>query len=648
MTSFAIGASKLSRDLGYGLPISSILSGLAFSVSIFFYAYTVGSFFRILVYPLIDRATVYTAFQEYVISQHLDYIIVVLAAASWLFLSVKNRAIRYYFSLAYGISGILLALISPDNIIFDILALLSLPLIIIVILFYHRKRQKDLLSFNAKLTWRYISLAVVAISVIGIVFPVLAVFLTPVLGYSAGDDPANELFLLLSSFSTLYIFPLVFCLPVKLLERGVSKMLKLDIKEDITQTLPDDYAKNKLKTQTKVGFLLLAIILSIVLVLIPQHPLVNPDNRDIGVDTHYYVTWVRELAKSKNVSDLIYQAFAVQGQSGDRPISLLFLFLIYHVVGGNLSELIEHFPIILGPATVLAFYVLTRELTRNEKIAVIAAFFGAVSFHTLIGIYAGFYANWLALIVGYISIAFLFRYLRSGRFSDIVVFSTLLIGVLFMHIYTWTVLAAISGTFLMAMLLASIWKKNKKKADSNSNSNSNVPNLFTKRRIIWLLLAILLSIVIDITKVVLIGSSGGIERDIQVAQTNLGIEQFNMRWRILNATMHDSLGGIFSNFIILLLGLFWVLKSNMREPSTLFLIIFVSAGMVPLIFGLWVLQARVLYNIPFEIPAAIALYYISTRAGTRLVTLAAACTWLVAISLVTVMNYYLVWRPGIH
>src|SRR5215216_5038658 len=640
MTSFAIGASKLSRDLGYGLPISSILSGIAFSVSIFFYAYTVGSFFRILVYPLIDRATVYTAFQEYVISQHLDYIIVVLAAASWLFLSVKNRAIRYYFSLAYGISGILLALISPDNIIFDILALLSLPLIIIVILFYHRKRQKDLLSFNAKLTWRYISLAVVAISVIGIVFPVLAVFLTPVLGYSAGDDPANELFLLLSSFSTLYIFPLVFCLPVKLLERGVSKMLKLDIKEDITQTLPDDYAKNKLKTQTKVGFLLLAIILSIVLVLIPQHPLVNPDNRDIGVDTHYYVTWVRELAKSKNVSDLIYQAFAVQGQSGDRPISLLFLFLIYHVVGGNLSELIEHFPIILGPATVLAFYVLTRELTRNEKIAVIAAFFGAVSFHTLIGIYAGFYANWLALIVGYISIAFLFRYLRSGRLSDIVVFSTLLIGLLFIHVHTGTVLTVVSGTFLVTMLLVVIWNKKKK-------GNNNISSLFTKRRIIWLLVAILLSIAVDITKVLLIGSSGGVEQDIQLAQKYLGTEQFSVRWRILNATMHDSLGGVFSNFIILLLGLFWVLRSNMREPGTVFLMIFLSAGIVPLYFGSWTLQVRVFYDIPFEIPAAIALYYVSTRSGSKLVTVA-ACTWLVAVSLVTVMNYYLILKPGPH
>jgi hypothetical protein len=289
----------------------------------------------------------------------------------------------------------------------------------------------------------------------------------------------------------------------------------------------------------------------------------------------------------------------------------------------------------------LAFYVLTRELIRSEKIALIAAFFGAVSFHTLIGIYAGFYANWLALIVGYISIAFLFRYLRSGRLSDIVVFSTLLIGVMFLHIYTWTVLAAVSSTFLVAMLLVTIWKNNKK-----HNAN-NVSNLFTRKRIIWLLIAILLSIVIDITKVLLIGSSGGVEQDIKVAQTNLDIEHLSMRWRVLNATMHDSLGGVFSNFIILLLGLFWVLKSNMREPGNLFLVIFLSAGIVPLTFGLWVLQTRVLYDIPFEIPAAIALYYISSRSGSMLITLA-ACTWLVAVSLDTVMNYYFVWRPGVH
>jgi hypothetical protein len=647
MTLFAIAASKLSKDLGYGMPVSSILSGVAFTACIFFYLYVIGSFFRIAIYPLINRVTVYTAFQEYIINQHLDYIIVILATASWFLLSVKNRPIRYYFSIAYAGTGITLALFSPDNIIFGIIALLSLPLIISVMLYYYyyyRKRQKNLLNFNAKLTWRYISLAVIVISAIGIVYPIVAVFLTPNFESYAGNNPANELFLLLSSFSTIYIFLLLFCLGVKVLFKVVLGMLKLDIKENISQTLSDDYKHNKLKTQTKIGFLVLAMILSVVLVLIPQHPLINEDNQDIGVDTHYYVIWIQDLAKSKSLSDLIYQSFVVQGADGDRPLSLLFLFLVYQVAGGNnLSEVIEHSPIILGPGIVLAFYFLTLELTRNEKIALIAAFLGAVSFHTLVGIYAGFYANWLALIIGYISIAFLFRYLRTGRLSDIVVFSTLLTGVLFFHIYTWTVLAAVAGIFLLAMLLVVIWEKNKKKNNNDNISN----NHFTKRRVIWLLLAILVSIGVDIAKVSLTGSSGGLEQDIELAQTDFGVEQFNSRFLILDSTMHGGLGGVFSNFIILILGLFWVLKSNMREPSTAFLMIFLSAGLVPLYIGSWTLQVRVLYDMPFEIPAAIALYYISSRSRSILLTLA-ACTWLVAVSLITVMNYYLVLTPGVQ
>jgi heme/copper-type cytochrome/quinol oxidase subunit 2 len=643
---FAIAATKLGRDLGYGMPISSILSSVAFTICLFFYLYVVGSFFRITVYPLINRVTFYTVFQHYVINGYLDNIVAIVATTSWFLLSVNNRAIRYYFSLAYGGAGVILAVISPDNIIFDIITLLSLPLIIGVTLYYYYRRQKNHLNFNPKLTLRYISLPVIAISAICIVFHVSSAFITPRLDSSTVGSHANELFLLLSSFSPIYIVLLVFCLAVKVLFKGALGMLKLNVKEDISQTISDNYESNRgrrlrLKTQTKIGFLLLAMILSIVLVLIPQHPSINKDNQDIGVDTSYYVTWIGELAKSKSVSDLIYQAFIVQGNNGDRPLSLIFIFLVYQVVGGgNLSEVIEHLPILLGPGIVLAFYFLTLELTRNEKMALIAAFLGAVSLHTLAGIYAGFYANWLALIVGYVSLVFLFRYLRSGRLSDIVVFSTLLIGVLFFHVYTWTVLTAVAAVFLIAMLLIVIRKKEEEK---NNNNNTD----FTKRRIIWLLLAILLSIVVDVTKVLLTGSSGGLEQDIKLAQTRLGVEQFIMRWQILNITMNAGLGGVFSNFIILILGLLWVLKSNMRDPGTAFLMIFLSAGLVPLFFGSWAIQARVFYDMPLEIPAAIALYYISNRSGSILTALA-ACTWLVAISLFTVMNFYLIPVPGMR
>jgi hypothetical protein len=382
-------------------------------------------------------------------------------------------------------------------------------------------------------------------------------------------------------------------------------------------------------------------------VLIPQHPLINKDNQYIGVDTGYYAGWIGELSRSTSLSDFTYQLFVVHGQGGDRPLSLLFLFSLYQIAGGgsntSLAEVIEHFPLILGPGIVLAFYFLTVELTRNEKIALIAAFLAAISYHTLVGIYAGFYANWLALIVGYASIAFLFRYLRTGRHFDIILFSGLLIGVLLLHAYTWTVLAAVAAVFLIAMLVI----QNKKNKKNEISSNNNNPFIKSRRMIIWLLLAILVSIGVDIAKVSLTGSSSGVEQDIEVAQRSLGVEQFNLRSLILDATMHGSLGGVFSNFIILLLGLFWVLKSNMRDPGTIFLMIFLSAGLVPLYIGSWTLQVRVLYDIPFEIPAAIALYYISSRSGSILVTLA-ACTWLVAVSLVTVMNYYFIWRPGVQ
>jgi hypothetical protein len=666
---FGIAASKLSKDLGYGMPISSIISSVSFIVCLFFYLYIIGSFFKVTVYPLIDRVVTYILFQGHIINEYVDNITAIVAAILWLLFSLNNRIIRYSLSIAYGGIGIILAVVSPDNIIFDIIALLSMPLIIGVSLYnyyyhhrhYKQQKKKNILNFNAKLTLRYISLAVIAMSAIGIVVPVAAVFLTPNFDSSAGRtalsasfqaSPQATIFLLLSSFSTIYILLLVSCIGVKALFKVGLRRLKLDIKEeDISQNLTehDDhyYEQNKLKTQAKIAFLLLAIVLSVVLVLIPQHPLVNKDNQNIGVDTTYYVYWIGELSRSKNAFDLIYQSFVVQGQDGDRPLSLLFLFFVYQVAGGNnLSDVIEHSPLILGPGIVLALYFLTLELTRNEKIALIAAFFAVVYVHTLVGIYAGFYANWLGLIVGYISLVFLFRYLRTGRLSDIVVFSTLLIGVLFTHVYTWTILAAVAGIFLLVMLLLGIWDMKKKKKNKNKNIVSNNP--FTNRkRITWLLIAVLVSVGVDITKVLLTDSSGGLVQDIELAQTNLGIEQFNTRFDTLDSTMHGSLGGIFSNFIILILGLFWVLKSNIREPSTIFLMIFLSLGLIPLNIGGWILQTRVLYDMPFEIPAAIALYYISRRSDSILVTLA-ACTWLVAVSLITVMNYYFVFRPGVQ
>jgi hypothetical protein len=653
MTLLPMSVNKLRRHLGYGMATPSILSSVAFVTCLFFYLYVLGSFLEIPFYPLQDRVTFYGVFQEHVISKYLDKVVIVAGAAVWFLVSIKKRTIGYSLSIVYGASGIILGAINPDGLFFDIHILLSLPFIISVVLYHYKHQQKrNVLNFSANLTLSYISIGIIAISAISIVLSVLSIFLTPYVDVSNIKNVSNELFYLLSSFSKVYIFLLILCLPVKVLFKGLLRILKLNLKENIDQRTsandPDHNSPStRLNTHTTIGLLLLAMILSIILVLIPQHPSINPDNQNIGVDTWYYVTWVGELDRSKNLSEFAYQAFIDQGMNGDRPLSLIFLFMVYQAVGGNLFEVIEHSPIILGPGIVLAFYFLTLELTRNEKIALIAAFLGGISFHTLGGIYAGFYANWLALIVGYISLVFLFRYLRFGCLSDIVIFSTLLIGVLFFHVYTWIILAAVAGIFLLTMLV--VQNKRIKKKDSNyNNNNNNSNNYFNHKRIIWLLLfAILMSIIVYFAKAFLISSSGGLEQNIEVAERGLGIEQFNLRWEILTTTMHHSLGGVFSNFIILILGLFWVLKSNLREPSNVFLMIFFSAGLIPLFFGSWVIQARVFYDMPIEIPTAIALYYISKRSGSILVPFA-GCTWLAAVSLLTVTNYYLIPPTGIQ
>ena len=76
---------------------------------------------------------------------------------------------------------------------------------------------------------------------------------------------------------------------------------------------------------------------------------------------------------------------------------------------------IEYFPIILLPLFILTVFFLTQELFSNDTTALFSAFLSGVSFHFLVGTYAGLYANWLALIVGYLAIMLFFKYMKGSN-----------------------------------------------------------------------------------------------------------------------------------------------------------------------------------------------------------------------------------------
>ena len=148
----------------------------------------------------------------------------------------------------------------------------------------------------------------------------------------------------------------------------------------------------------------------------------------------------------------------------------------------------------------------------------------------------------------------------------------------------------------------------------------------------------------DFVKMVITNSAGGIEGDIKWARlTNIGPEQFTQRWTNLSRTTYSFVGGQFNNMIILSLAIYWLYRSSLWKPESILILAFLSIGIIPFLIGDWIIQTRIFYDIPFQIPAALGLAYIK-RGGNGLFL--PICIWLLVISIRASSNFYLIPPPS--
>jgi hypothetical protein len=81
------------------------------------------------------------------------------------------------------------------------------------------------------------------------------------------------------------------------------------------------------------------------------------------------------------------------------------------------------------------------------------------------------------------------------------------------------------------------------------------------------------TVIIDLGMTSISGSSGGIERDLEVANTLAGAEQFLLRWNNLSYTTTTFVGGLFANFLVLGLGLYiWLVAIAVIYASNFYLV----------------------------------------------------------------------------
>lgn len=567
----------------------------------FFFIFWAGSYFEADIFPLENRSTIYSTFDVNIFDEYVDSVFITLLTVLWISISLGGK-IRIVSAVSYG-SLAAAALFTNFSLLLDASVFVSIP-IITSIFIYHRFSATKIIQFQTNLLMSFFSAALLCIAVLGMI--------STLLSFSNGfpewiKNPSNDIFLLISSFSPFLIFFLVLGSSTKLL-------VIYNIKELKNKILQQQIPHYELKRKSTFLFLIVLILLSIFFTLLPHQSFINSENEIVGADTVTYVNWLNDIRM--NEDNLMQQVFVVQNL-GDRPLSLLFFYTVLTIFPDNPYQTIDRLPLIFSPLLVLTVFFLTRELTSNEPISLLASFLTAISFQPLIGIYSGLYANWFALIFGYLSIIFLLRYIRKKNNINGVFFAILLFLIMFSHVYTWTLLIL----FISIFLIVSFRLK-----------------LFQQKRIALVFLIITVSIAFDAGKSLMTDTPLGLVRDVSIMYKDEISGSQSSIWSNLSQTFLVYGGGLFGNFLILSLCIYWLFRSNLREMPNLFIAIFLSLAILPILFGGELIQSRVLYNIPFQIPAAIGLFFLTNLHKGRLLIIATSI-WILVTSIQAISNF---------
>jgi hypothetical protein len=371
-----------------------------------------------------------------------------------------------------------------------------------------------------------------------------------------------------------------------------------------------------LTVKRRIVYLIGIIILSFLIVWIPHSNSVNSDDQIIGSDTKDYERLLIDMNSATTVQEFI-NAFVSQVLD-DRSLSLITFYILSQFINpSNLIASLEMLPFVLAPLLILTIYYLTMELTSSPFTSIVSSFLSAISFHVLIGMYGGLYANWFALIFVNLAILYLIRSVRVPSKRNIFLFSVLLIVILLSHESTWPIIIFVISIFLIVLL---------------------VFKLTIRRTIYHLALAVAPSLILEVLKSLLTRQSGVIQNISFASSQGLGVHDASIIWNNLVVSTQTYLAGQFNNSIIFGLVLYWILRCELRDKSQLLLIIFLSIPMLPILFGDSEVTSRVLYEIPFQIPAAIVLVQLKKFHGNLLFL--TICIWLVALSIRSSLNFH--------
>lgn len=608
-----------------------------FSVMILFAIPRLFSFFAFPFYPTLDRHTMYGVFSHPVTpSLQYDQIIIVFAGLGAAFFLVRQKKFIPILAL-FAALGVGTMFYLPAGL--DVFSLLIMPAMTVLFIMDYKKKRITKTQKDGKNLLYVITLILCGFEIFVLLSWVAFGIAPSTIKKSFLWHPMSlefELFYVLSNLSsfTIILCTYAFLLrPIKNMmnkphvmiqddkthsvihgniEKINSKILQIKhisrhgllnrlFAKSYVEVLEEslDAQKTRLETPSfrpNVIFaprvvLAIAISLSVVFAVYPYLPTINPQYTWISVDDFNYQQFLRQFEKN-SLQDVIRKSFVIS--SGDRPITLLLMESFHRFLGTDIMTSVRFFSVPLGPGIVLAVYFFVKEGLHSRQNAAYAALFTAFSHQIVVGMYAGFFANWLGLVLVYLSFMMMHKFWIKPSVKNYLLVVLHSILSLLTYIYVDVYLLA---TILVFLIISAL-------------KFGRVPSERKKILIISSIFAIyaaLFALRVFVTSPDLFDAIFGRE-DI-----SFSFIEFKNRWTNFPYFFHVYMGGFFANFAVLALAFLWTMTAKYEKPFDRILISALFVGAIPLVAGNEVLQSRVFYDMPVQIAAAIAVLRLVNR-----------------------------------
>ncbi len=209
-------------------------------------------------------------------------------------------------------------------------------------------------------------------------------------------------------------------------------------------------------SQEKLGLLehhriilIVSMIIATLLAYFPYRSDVNPQQIPVGVDALHYI---REINQMLNKPFPVAANYALNlAWSGSRPLFLLAVYFVAQLGHISVDVVIKLLPAFLAPLLVISSYYLVSVATTSKEDASITALLTSFSPVLTVGIWAGYYPNWLAIIETFALLGVLLSHLRTPSTPKLVAIIGLSLVLVLTHLWTWLFVIAVTTIFLSSL-----------------------------------------------------------------------------------------------------------------------------------------------------------------------------------------------------